>query len=217
VKVGAYDGISGDPCSAILLEDRRWRGLLIEPVPHCFDLLRANFADAGRFTLERLAIGAVAGEAPLYYVHPEARQSLPDLPAWVDQLGSLDRDHIVRHLDGALAPFIVACVVDVRPLAEVLRNRGIRDVHLLHVDTEGRDFEVLETLDFATHAPLAIFVEHKHLPASLKGRMLRLLRKRGYGVEDCGNDYFALDKRAYRRLRRRAGRQRPETSPGSPS
>lgn len=201
VKVGANDGITGDPSAAILLAEPKWKGLLIEPVPHCFDRLVATFGDARRFSLERVAVGARAGEAPFYYVDPTARERMPALPVWVDQLGSFDRNHIVKHLDGVLEPFIVECTVDVQPLTELLRKHGIRDVHLLHVDTEGHDFEVLETLDFATHTPLAIFVEHKHLTASRKSRMLRLLRVRGYSVGDCGNDYFALDRKAYRRLR----------------
>ena len=204
VKVGANDGITGDPCATILLADPRWKGVLIEPVPHCFDRLRRTFRDARRFSLERLAIGAAEGRVPFYYVDPASRESLPDLPIWIDQLGSFDRAHIVKHLQGALEPFIAECEVDVRPLSEVLRSHGIRDLHLLHVDTEGHDYEVLKTLDFAVHSPVAIFVEHVHLPAPQRRAMLRLLRARGYRVGDCGNDYFALDGKAYRQLRRSA-------------
>src|SRR5580704_4766583 len=42
VKMGAKDGITSDPCSVILLADRSWKGLLIEPVPYCFDRLKIN-------------------------------------------------------------------------------------------------------------------------------------------------------------------------------
>src|SRR4051794_31449454 len=68
VKIGANDGITGDPCSDILLTNTNWRGLLIEPVPYCFDRLRANFQDSRRFCLEQVAIGASAGEVTFYYV-----------------------------------------------------------------------------------------------------------------------------------------------------
>lgn len=207
VMVGANDGTTGDPCAAILLAEPRWRGLLIEPVPHCFERLRATFGDPRRFSLERIAVGAHPGQARFYHVDPTARESMPDLPFWVDQLGSFDRGHIVKHLDGALAPFIVECEVDVRPLAEVLARHGIQDVHLLHIDAEGHDLEVLRTLDFAAHVPVAILVEHSHLPDSDKRALLHLLRSRGYSVRDCGNDYFALHRKAYRRMRR-TGRNR---------
>jgi hypothetical protein len=109
VKVGANDGITGDPFSDILLANVKWKGLLIEPVPFCFDRLKAVFHDTGRFTLEQVAIGAPAGEAPFYYVDEKAGASIPDLPIWYDQLGSFDKNHILKHLDGVLAPFIITC------------------------------------------------------------------------------------------------------------
>ena len=37
VKVGANDGVTGDPVSDILLSNPKWKGLLIEPVPYCFE------------------------------------------------------------------------------------------------------------------------------------------------------------------------------------
>jgi hypothetical protein len=40
VKIGANDGVTGDPCSDILLANLNWRGLLIEPVPGDHILLR---------------------------------------------------------------------------------------------------------------------------------------------------------------------------------
>ena len=99
VKVGANDGITGDPCSDILLSNKRWKGLLIEPVPYCFDRLRATFHDGQRFFLEQVAIGATAGEATFYYVDQKALESMPNLPSRFDQLGSFDKSHIVKHLN----------------------------------------------------------------------------------------------------------------------
>lgn len=37
---------------------------------------------------------------------------MPGLPVWYDQLGSFDRQHIVKHLDGRLEPFIVTSNVN---------------------------------------------------------------------------------------------------------
>jgi len=203
VKVGAHDGITGDPCSDILLAETRWKGLLIEPVPHCFDRLRANFHDEQRFSVEQIAISATAREAPFYYVNPKAREILK-LPNWFDQIGSLKKNGLMKIWNGVLAPFIVECKVEVRPLADLLSENEIRDVHLLHIDTEGHDYEVLKSLDFADLAPVVIFVEHKCLSDTQKAEMLHFLRRQGYSVYNCGGDYFALDKKAYKRLQRTA-------------
>jgi FkbM family methyltransferase len=200
VKIGAYDGITDDPCSKFLLGNPRWRGMLIEPVPYCFERLKANFQDARRFSLERVAIGAPAGEGTFYYVDANAIQSIPHLPRWFDQLGSFDRKHIVKHLDGVLEPFIIECRVQVRPLSDVLMQSGIQDVHLLHIDAEGHDYKILKTLDFAKHVPLTILVEHKHLTHTEKAEMVDLLCAQGYALGDCGEDYFAVNKKADKRL-----------------
>jgi len=196
VKVGANDGVSGDPVSDVLLADEKWRGLLIEPVPFIFDRLRKNFGDEKRFLLEQVAIGANIGQAAFFYVDAKAAEVIPDLPIWYDQLGSFNRNHITKHLDGVLNPFILECIVEVRPLSEVLKKHGIRDVHLLHIDAEGYDFEVLKTIDLASEAPAAILLEQKNLTEADKVELRAHLRKHGYRVDDVGGDLFAVHKRS---------------------
>jgi FkbM family methyltransferase len=201
VKVGANDGITGDPFSRILGANARWKGLLIEPVPYCFERLKQNFNDPQRFILEQLAVGAPAGTATFYYTDSRARERLPGLPSWYDQLGSFDKTHILKHLDGVLEPFIIESQVAVRPLSDILRQHGMSEVHVLHIDTEGHDYRVLSTLDFTACAPVAILVEHVHLASDERSAMLNVLRANGYAVWDCGTDYFALNKEAGKRLR----------------
>jgi FkbM family methyltransferase len=206
VKVGANDGITGDPCSDILLANNKWKGLLIEPVPYCFDRLKANFHDSRRFSFEQVAIGSTAGKKSFYYVDQAVRDAIPNLPYWFDQLGSFNKSNIIKYLNGMLAPFIIECTVEVSTLSDVLDKNGIRNFHLLHIDAEGYDYEVLKTLDFVNHAPPVIFVEHKELSTAQKKEMLHHLRKHGYSVRDCGEDYFAINKGANKRLRRRGRR-----------
>ena len=196
VKVGANDGIFDDPISDVLLAGGKWRGLLIEPLPIFFDRLRKNFGDGEKYILEQIAIGAKAGKAPFYYVDPKAIDSIPGRPAWPLGLGSFSRDLIMNHLDGVLAPFIIECTVEVRPLSDVLKEHGIREVHLLHIDAEGHDFEVLKTIDLANQAPAAILLEHKHLSDAHKSELLGHLRKHGYRVDDSGGDFFAIHRRS---------------------
>lgn len=200
VKVGANDGIGDDPCSDIFLAQKNWHGLLIEPVPYCFKRLQANFQGESRFILDQIAIGATAGESTFYYVDDRARTELPEWEDWFDKLGSFDRNHIVKHVNGILEPFIVEAKVQVLPLSAALVRHGIKQVHLLHVDAEGYDFEVLKTLDFSQNAPLSIFVEHFHLSENTKKEMLAFFQAHGYTVLDCISDYFAFKEDASRRV-----------------
>ena len=48
VQIGAYDGISNDPVYPHL-KNKRWKGILIEPVPYIFNRLLESYKE--RFDL----------------------------------------------------------------------------------------------------------------------------------------------------------------------
>lgn len=203
VTIGANDGITNDPVSDIFLADERWKGMLVEPVPSCFERLSANFRDSRRFFLEQVAIGSTDGAAPFYSVDERAGKVIPNLPEWWDELGSFDRDHIVKHLDGMLEPFIVEQQVPVRTLSGLLAKHKIDQIHFLQIDVEGYDYEVLKCVDLGNSPPAAILVEYKNLSPEHKAAMLALLRQNGYRVDYCGGDYFAMHSSSpLRRLNR---------------
>ncbi len=130
------------------------------------------------------------------------RQSDSSRSEAFDQIGSFDKQHITKHLNGKLEPFIRECAVTVRTLPEILKKHQIEQLHLLHIDTEGHDYDVLKTVDLAKLAPTLILVEHAHLRPSDKTNMLTLLEDNGYSVSDCGRDYFGVSKSADVKLRR---------------
>ena len=197
VMVGASDGITEDPVSDIFLSDARWKGVLIEPVPYCFQRLAGTFQDVSRFALEQVAIGNTSTEASFYYVAPNATDEDGNRPYWFDQVGSFDREHVLKLLGDRFERFIVECSVEVHPLSKILRRHKIDHLDFLQIDTEGYDYEILKTLDLAQHAPSAILVEHSHLPCAEREEMLKLLRLNGYGVDSCDPDnYFAIHQGA---------------------
>lgn len=192
-SIGASDGITEDPVSEAFLKDKRWRGLLIEPVPFCFQRLSCVFQDPERFILEQVAIGNRSGNSTFYYVDENAAGALPQRPYWFDQIGSFDKAHVLAHLDDEFRQSVVECTVEVHTLREILSKHRIERLHYLQIDTEGYDYEIVKGLDFGDVAPWAILAEHKHLSQSDKGEMLNLLRAKGYRVDPCGAyDYFAV-------------------------
>jgi FkbM family methyltransferase len=190
VKVGANDGLTGDPCGDAFLSQATWAGLLIEPVPFLVRKLEKIYSDGSRFRIAQLAIGPVSSQMDFHYVSPDAKSAIPNLPEWFDQLGSFDPSHIAKHLDGQLVPYVVTEKVNVEPLAGVFDRYGISKVDLLHIDTEGHDLIVLETLGNAC-LPSAILIEHFHLSQPDKARLKKLLTNRGYRIKNLGTDYFA--------------------------
>jgi FkbM family methyltransferase len=192
VKVGANDGITGDPFGSTFINDSRWRGLLIEPIPHLCERLRHNYPSTERFEIVQVAIGQRKGEKPFYFVSDDIKSSgLPEARYDYDQLGSFDRGHIERHFNGVLTPYIVAMNVKVEPLSAVLDCSGCQRIHILHIDTEGYDLQVLLTLDLEKYKPDLLLVEHKHLSLFRKLQMKSLLTDAGYVVSNLGSDYCA--------------------------
>jgi FkbM family methyltransferase len=181
-------------------------GILIEPVPYCIEKLKLLYCDRDRFTIDQVAVGNTIGTAKFYYVSEDATLSLPELPSWYDQLGSFDRQHIVKHLEGKLEPFILGMDVRVDTLENILQQHCVTEVHFLHIDTEGHDLKVIKSVNLSILAPLAIWVEHKHLSPKDKCEMRSFLEKNGYVVSDSVGDFFAVHQDANNRMHRNSTR-----------
>jgi uncharacterized SAM-binding protein YcdF (DUF218 family) len=78
------------------------------------------------------------------------------------------------------------------PLGDTLARKGITRIDLLHIDTEGHDFEVIKQLDLKQQAPNAILYEHIHLSNVDKIVAERLLRHAGYDAQRIFADTLAL-------------------------
>src|SRR5262249_51271932 len=91
VQVGANDGESADPMFRTIQKSRHWRAMLIEPVPHMFERLKLNYAGVDRCALVNVAIAPTAGTLPIYYVDPKAKEIMPEIPDYYEQLPSFDK------------------------------------------------------------------------------------------------------------------------------
>lgn len=138
-----------------------------------------------------MAIDAHNGYKPFYYVSEIARVENPSLPIWCDQLGSFDRGHILKHLDGILEPYIIEVDVRCDTLSNILSIHHIQDISFLMVDAEGYDLEVVKSLDFDRWLPHLIYIEHKHLIPEDRNLLVDILRSNGYAISDLGGDFFA--------------------------
>ena len=191
VQVGSNDGLSGDPLHNLIKSNPTWKGIFIEPVRYAFDRLRSNYNGDDRFVFENIAISDSSGEVDFFYVSEDAKAKLGQLPYWYDQLGSFDREHIVKHLEGRIEPFIVKERVKCETLSQVLNRNHVRTIDLLHIDVEGFDYNILSQVDFLRYLPDVILFEHKHLVPNDKDNAGRLLKSYGYRVGEFGGDTLA--------------------------
>lgn len=156
------------------------------------DKLKEIYNDESRFIVERRAIGAHQGSAPFFYLAKEAKESLPELPFWYDQLGSFSRQHIISHFVFDVENYIRCVNIEVSPLSVVLELFDFLGASFLHIDTEGYDLEVCKTLDFSKSNPDVMLIEHKHLSYSDLRELIRLLQAAKYRIYDTGADLLAL-------------------------
>lgn len=194
VKVGANDGVQGDPLCQLIRQNPQWTILFIEPIKGIYERLVRRYSVEGVYSFENVAIAEKQGRRKIYYVSDAVKLAIPEVPFWYDQLGSFDRNHILKH-GSAFEPFIATDDVQCETLPAVLEKHGLTSaVDLVHIDTEGYDFEVLKQVDLSNGGPRAILYEHKHLSGSDRKAAEKLLLTSGYAVK-----WFPTDTLAVRR------------------
>jgi FkbM family methyltransferase len=197
VQIGSNDGIKLDPLRRHILA-REWRGILIEPVPDLFAQLRRNYEScADRLRFENLAIADRDGVLPFYHLAVVADPKAEGLPAWYDALGSFRRDVIAAH--APVIPDIERRIVkrDVEAVTfdTLCRRNSVATVDLIHMDTEGYDYQLLKAIDFSRHRPRIVIYEHIHLKQGDKEAASTLMQNHGYACLRDGMDTFCLNTR----------------------
>ena len=193
VQVGSNDGITGDPLHELILKNKNWKVLFIEPVPFLFDKLKKNYPPHERFKFENVAINDGSSQT-FYSVQNAAKKEISNLPSWFNQLGSFNRENITNHLNGILEPYIEEKKIQGVTLPYILDKNQIQKIDLIHIDVEGYDWIVLSQLDVKKFQPKIILYEHKHLTAHEKKESLEFLKKHAYSVFQLGADYIAVKK-----------------------
>lgn len=191
VQIGSNNGITGDPLFPYIVR-HGWKGVLVEPIPYLFEELKKNYEGVAQgLVFENSAIADRSGTLPFYRLQQCSR---PDLPEWYDQIGSFNREVVLKHRH-QIPGFDELFMTDqVQALTfELLREKhALQKIDLIHIDTEGYDFEILRSLPLqAMHTELIIF-EHKHLRSVDYTKAIRLLKKHAYRVHTCGEDSIAI-------------------------
>ena len=194
VQIGSNDGALGDPIHDLLMANPSWSALLVEPVPFLFKRLKQTYAGRLRTTFAQVAIGEESGSATFYHLSEKAREAMPDLPPWHDQLGSFNPDHIEKLLGHRVAPYIMRAPIQTMRLEDLFTSHGIEKLDLLHIDTEGYDWNILKQLDLSKWNPEVILFEHAHLSPATKEEARASLQA-FYTITDLGSDYFCQIKR----------------------
>ena len=150
---------SNDPIFATVNESTQL--ILVEPVPYLFNQLKNNYknkmCDISNIIFINKAVSNFTGEIELTV--PSERNDFSKFPFWASQLGSVNSNHATAHLDNIIVDTIK---VKTTTIDEIINEYSIKEIGLLHTDTEGHDYTILMNYSFKIK-PKKILFEHKHI------------------------------------------------------
>lgn len=176
VQVGSNDGVRGDPINHLVLRNRNWNVLFVEPVPYLFERLKNNYGQESRFKFENSAINEDGSNQLFYSVKEEAFDQIPDLSQYHDQIGSFYREHLLKLSEGVLEGYIEEKEVNCLTLEQLFSKHGIESVDFLYIDAEGYDWKILAQLNLDKIKPLIIHFEYLNLSEIEKNEALDFLK-----------------------------------------
>ena len=201
IEIGSNDGVQHDFLRPFILE-RRWRGIMVEPVPYVFARLRENYGSLERVELENAAIAERDGTLPFFHLREAAPAERQGLPGWYDGIGSFDREIVASHADHIpdIESRMVRADVPALTFESLCRKHDVSELDLVLVDTEGYDFQIVKGIDLTTRHPRLLVYEHFHLSAEDRERCAQHVREQGYETMEEGFDTWCLDTGADDRL-----------------
>ncbi len=192
LQIGAFDGTTNDPL-AQYVRKYGWSGIMLEPQKRYFQMLMDRYAQNSRLQILNLALSETDGKRTLYYVRAD-RAGLPD---WAAQLASFSREVILNHRQYIpdVETLIASEEVDCISFDSLLNQYDVGTLDLLHIDTEGYDYEIIKMIPWERITPGIIVYEHKHLTTVDRDECLRFLIQKGYRISIREQDSVAYQER----------------------
>jgi len=210
VQVGANDGSHSDPIHNFLMENKEFtNALLIEPQPDIIQYLENSYANHPNVTIFNGAIGD-GDKLLLYriksklwsYFHAPYLEDAPDYRA-PSGFTSVNKQHVVNaakeYLDDTLSPEDAVEEINVpcKRLYDLISDMDFpKKIHLLQVDTEGADDQVIYACDIDELRPTIINYEYKHLNSDRNAKLEDFLVSNGYKLYQWNaSDTLAIKRR----------------------
>lgn len=196
LQIGAADGRRFDPIH-YFVRRYAWGGVLVEPLPDIFELLKTNYAGQENLAFENAAITERDGTGTISRV-PMDKVGEGDVPGWAFGASTLTpektrfaRSNSPERLHAALSSAAVTEEVRCMSLASLLEKHGIGRIDVLQLDTEGYDARILRQLDLVRYRPTIINMEWQWLDDAERNEVGERLRAEGYSLYGCEADLLA--------------------------
>jgi FkbM family methyltransferase len=193
IQIGANEGKMDDPIYHFVTE-KGWKGVLIEPVKFIFDKLVRNYNNySSQLFFENVAISRTEGKQMFYYLR---KKEGFDIPFWAEELGSFNKDVILKHkmYIPQIEELIIEEDVPITTISALQLKYNISEPDLLMIDTEGYDFEIIKSYPFSICKPPVLIYENKHLGNICHKQSLVFLRNWGYKLFAFEGDTLAVQE-----------------------
>ena len=165
IQIGSHIGNTiNDPIFKHI--DKTTKLILVEPVPFLFKQLKVNYTnklkDTTNITFINKAVSSFMGTIKLTI--PSQKNKFENFPFWASQLSSVNPNHIKDHIKELITEEIT---VPTTTINQIIKENKVKDIYLLHIDTEGHDFEILMSYNFNIK-PQKITFEKKHMGGTFK-------------------------------------------------
>lgn len=154
IEAGANDGVSQS--NTLYFEKyRKWRGLLIEPIPELAERCRRN---RPKSTVENVAL------TPADFQGEQVSMRYCNLMSQVKGAMKSDAEELEHIGRGCRVQDIESreLLVTAMPLSRILDSLGVDRIDLLSLDVEGYELQALQGLDLARHAPRFMLIEARY-------------------------------------------------------
>ena len=185
LQIGAFDGHACDPLLEIL-QNQNVSAILVEPQKIPYERLVARYAANPRVSLINAAVAEHDGVVKLYVT------GSGDSPT-----ASLIAQHHRRF--GSDAKEVREIEVDSISVGSLVKMFHGEHLHLLQVDTEGMDYQMLKWFFDAGVEPDVLNFESLHLSKAERVASRQLLNTRGYWWIESDQDTFALKESLVKR------------------
>ena len=190
LQIGSNDGISGDPLNKFI-NNYNWSGILVEPIPFLFEKLERNYIHKKKnLIFFNIAISAEAeGYKDFFSIDEKFRGKLPD---WYFQLGTFYKDVLYHHEIPEIDTYIKVIKVPVNTVENILAAHQIKSLDVIHIDTEGYDYEILKTIDLKQYLPKIILIEYFNLNKEDQIKILGILKANNYKTFRNKQDFMSI-------------------------
>lgn len=190
VQIGANDGMRYDPIHGLITKAKeKVAGICIEPVDEYFKELQNTYKDFPAIKLMRAAIHNTRTEALIY----KMSNGVIDVEERLKGMASFDKTNFTK--DGIPESMIVTEQVPCLSFSELIAQENVKKLHLLQIDAEGYDLQIIRSIDFESIKPRVINFEHRWeyglQPQEEIFSVFKVLVDSGYQIVLNGNDALA--------------------------